>query len=219
MEELRVQLPDGRKLGAPIGVEIDHSDGKTLWLFERCGGDTCVGSTIDPVMKLDANDGHGVLQGHQTNDRIVKLSKDGTFIMAWGKHGSAPGEFDVPHSLALDSAGLLYVGDRSNNRVQVFDQTGKFIAEWKQFGRPSSVYIDKNDTIYVADSQSDEKTNPGFSQGIRIGSVKDGKVAAFIPLTDPAIGSAEELAADDQGNVFAGFTAQGKMAVRKFVKN
>jgi hypothetical protein len=70
-----------------------------------------------------------------------------------------------------------------------------------------------------ADSQSEDKTNPGFSQGIRIGSVKDGKVAAFIPLIDPAIGSAEELAVDDQGNVFAGFTAQGKMAVRKFVKN
>src|SRR6516164_2294894 len=73
-------------------------------------------------------DGHGVQQGHQTNDRIVKLSKDGAFIMAWGKHGSAPGEFDVPHSLALDSAGRLYVGDRSNNRIQIFDQNGKFIA-------------------------------------------------------------------------------------------
>src|SRR5262249_774700 len=161
-------------------------------------------------------DGHCVMQGHQTNDRIVNLSKNGTFIMARGKQGSGRGEFDVPQSLGLDSAGRLYVGDRSNNRIQIFDQNGKFVAEWKQFGRPSSVFIDKNDTIYVADSQSDDKTNPGFKQGIRIGSVKDGKVAAFIP---PAVGSAEELAVDDQGNVFAGFTAQGKMAVRKFVKN
>jgi hypothetical protein len=55
MEELSVQLPNGRKLGAPIGVEIDHSDGKTLWVLERCGGDTCEGSTVDPVMKLDGN--------------------------------------------------------------------------------------------------------------------------------------------------------------------
>jgi len=303
MEEFRVQMPNGRKLGAPIGVEIDHSDGKTLWLYERCGADTCVGSSVDPVLKLDAGgnvvtsfgggmvnwphgfyvdrsgdvwvtdgragdgkghtvikfspqgkvlltlgkpgqagnapdlldtpsdvitaangdifvaDGHGVLDGHQTNDRIVKLSKDGTFIAAWGKHGSAPGEFDVPHSLAMDSAGRLYVGDRSNNRVQIFDPNGTFVAEWKQFGRPSSVTIDKNDTIYVTDSQSDDKTNPGFKQGIRIGSVKDGTVAAFIPLTDPAIGSAEEIAVDDQGNLFAGFTAAGKIAVRKFVKN
>jgi hypothetical protein len=303
MEEVRLQLPDDRKLGAPIGVEIDHSDGKTLWIFERCGGDSCAGSTVDPVMKLDAGgkivanfggglinwphgfyvdrdgnawitdgrgengkghtvikfspqgkilltlgkpgqpgnapdmfdtpsdvitapngdifvaDGHGVLEGHQTNDRIVKLSKDGAFITSWGKHGSAPGELDVPHSLAMDSAGRLYVGDRSNSRVQIFDQGGNFIAEWKQFGRPSSVYIDNNDMIYVADSQSDDKTNPGFKQGIRIGSVRDGKVLAFIPLTDVATGSAEELAVDDQGNVFAGFTAKGKMAVRKFVKN
>ncbi len=163
-------------------------------------------------------DGHGILQGHQTNDRIVKLSRDGTFIMAWGRHGSAPGEFDVPHSLALDSTGRLYVADRSNSRIQIFDQQGKFLAEWKQFGRPSSVYIDKNDNIYVADSQSDDKTNPGFKQGIRIGSVKDGRVTSFIPLTDPAIGSAEELAADDQGNIYAGFTAVNKTAVRKFVK-
>ena len=58
-----------------------------------------------------------------------------------------------------------------------------------------------------------------FKQGIRIGSVRDGKVLAFIPLTDAAIGSAEEVAADDQGNIFAGFTAKEKMAVRKFVKN
>jgi sugar lactone lactonase YvrE len=298
-----IQLPEGRKLGAPIGVEIDHSDGKTLWVFDRCGGETCAGSDLAPIMKFDASgkmvanfgaetvnwphgfyvdrdgdvwvtdgqaggakghtvikfapggkvlmtlgkpgvagdapgmfntpsdvvtapngdifvaDGHGILQGWPTNDRIVKLSKDGAFIKAWGKHGSEPGEFDVPHSLALDSMGRLYVGDRSNSRVQIFDQDGNLIAVWKQFGRPSSVAIDKNDMIYVADSQSDEKTNPGFKQGIRIGSVKDGKVTAFIPLTDPAIGSAEELTADDQGNIYAGFTAAGKMAVRKFVKN
>ena len=298
-----LQLPEGRKLGGPIGVEIDHSDGKTLWVFERCGADTCVGSTLDPIMKFDATgkmvanfggglinwphgfyvdragnvwvtdgrgengkghtvtkfspdgkvlmtlghpgqagdapgafdtpsdvitasngdifvaDGHGVMQGHQTNDRIVMLSNDGKFIMTWGKHGSAVGEFDVPHSLAVDSAGRLYVADRSNSRIQIFDQQGKFIAEWKQFGRPSSVYIDKSDNIYVANSQSDDKGNPGFKRGIRIGNVKDGNVTAFIALTDPNLGSAEEVAADDQGNVYAGFTAVNKTAVRKFVKD
>jgi hypothetical protein len=158
-------------------------------------------------------DGHG----QKTNDRIVKFSKDGKFIKAWGKHGSAPGEFDVPHTIALDSAGRVFVGDRSNSRVQIFDADGKFLAEWKQFGRPSSVFIGKNDTIYVADSQSDEKRNPGFKQGIRIGSAKDGKVVAFIPLLDPQLQGAEEVAADDQGNVYAGFTT--KHNLKKFVKN
>src|SRR3984893_4892586 len=133
----------------------------------------------------------------------------------WGKHGSAPGEFDVPHSLAMDSAGRLYVGDRSHSRIQIFDQSGKFIAEWKQFGRPSSVYIDTNDTIYVTDSQSDDKTNPGFKQGIRIGSVKDGKVIAYIP---PSAGEEAPggVGVDDTGNVYGGWT--GKMTVRRFAK-
>ena len=201
-----VWVTDGRGENGKGHTVIKFSpDGKVLMTLGKPGqaGDA-PGMFDTPSDVITASngdilvaDGHGVLQGHQTNDRIVKLSKDGTFIMAWGKHGSAPGEFDVPHSLALDSAGRLYVGDWSKNRVQIFD---------------------KNDTIYVADSQSDDKTNPGFSQGIRIGNVKDGKVAAFIPLTDPAVGAAEEVAADDQGNLFAGFTAQGKIAVRKFVK-
>src|SRR6185295_7445404 len=95
--------------------------------------------------------------------------------------GSGPGEFDTPHSLAMDKAGRLFVADRGNSRIQIFDQDGKFLAEWKQFGRPSVIAIDKNDVIYVADSQSDEKVNPGFKQGIRFGSAKHGKVRACIP--------------------------------------
>src|SRR5262249_29247523 len=117
---------------------------------------------------------------------IVKFSKDGTFITAWGKHGKGPGEFETPHGIALDSKGRVYVADRANNRVQIFEPDGKFVAEWKQFGRPSDVAIDKNDMIYVADSQSTPSNNPGFKQGIRIGSVKDGKVTAFIPEPRPA---------------------------------
>src|SRR6202035_3617863 len=106
-----------------------------------------------------------------------------------GKLGSAPGEFDAPHALAFDSKGRLFVADRSNNRIQVFDQDGKFIAEWKQFGRPSGIFIDKDDTIYVADSESRDEDgyghNPGVKRGIRIGSAKDGKVMYFIP--DPQL--------------------------------
>jgi hypothetical protein len=152
----------------------------------------------------------------KTNDRMVKFSKDGKFLKAWGRHGSAPGEFDVPHGLAMDSAGRLFVADRANSRIQIFDQDGKFLAEWKQFGRPSGVYI-RDDIIYVADSQSDEKTNPPFRQGIRIGSVKDGKVTAFISQTDPKQSMAEGVAADKNGNVFGGFTTD--MDLRKFAKN
>jgi NHL repeat len=171
---------------------------------------------VAPNGDIFVADGHGDYPVPKTNDRMVKFSKDGKFIKAWGHHGSAPGEFDVPHGLAMDSTGRLFVADRANNRIQIFDQDGKFLAEWKQFGRPSGVYI-RDDIIYVADSQSDEKTNPAFRQGIRIGSVKDGKVTAFISQADPKASMPEGVAADKDGNVFGGFTAD--MDLRKFAKN
>jgi hypothetical protein len=78
------------------------------------------------------------------------------------------------------------------------------------------VFIDKNDVTYVADSQSDAKTNPGIKRGIWVGNVKDGKFTAFIALEDPQVGSAEEVATDDQGNIFAGFT--NKRMLKMYVK-
>jgi hypothetical protein len=73
-----------------------------------------------------------------------------------------PGEFDEIHSLELDSRGWLFVADRQNNRIQVFDAEGNFIDQWFQFGRPSGIHIDENDVIYVADSESrDARTNIG----------------------------------------------------------
>ena len=295
MEDNWAKLPDGRKMGAAIGVEADR-DGKSIWVFDRCGGNDCGKSTLAPIQKFDptgkfvvsfgggmfnfphglgvdrdgnvwATDERGkngkgavavkfspdgkvlmtigkpgmpgdgedaldgpsdvaiaangdiyVADGHggTTNDRIVKFSKDGKFIKAWGKHGKAPGELDTPHSIALDSTGRVFVADRVNSRIQIFDPDGKLLAEWKQFGRPSSVFIDKNDVLYVADSQSDEQRNKGFKQGIRIGSAKDGKVTAFIPDQGGDIGTPEAVTADDQGNIYAGYTA--KMAVRRWVK-
>jgi DNA-binding beta-propeller fold protein YncE len=288
------KLPDGRHWGMAIGVDVDR-DGTSLWVFDRCGGKTCVGSSVAPIQKFDATgrqvvsfgsglinwphglfaapdgsvwitdgqagnnkgetvlkfapdgrvlmtlgkpgvagDGHDELNGpsdvlvapngdifvadghgEKTNDRIVKYSKDGKFIKTWGHHGSGQGEFDVTHGLAMDSAGRLFVADRSNNRIQIFDRNGKFLAEWKQFGRPSGIYI-RNDIIYVADSQSSDKVNAPFHQGIRIGSVKDGKVTAFISNPDPTKEMPEGVTTDKDGNVFGGFTANTD--VKKFIK-
>jgi hypothetical protein len=168
-------------------------------------------------------DGHGSPPNSQVNARIVKFSKDGKFIKEWGMPGTAPGEFNAPHTLAFDSRGRLFVGDRSNNRIQIFDQNGKFIAEWKQFGRPSGIFIDdKDDTIYVADSESTDQPgygyNPGCKRGIRIGNIKDGKVTAFIP--DPVLkgasSAAEGVAVDHQGNVYG--AEVGPMDLKKYVK-
>ena len=165
---------------------------------------------IAPDGSIFVADGHG----GETNARMLKFTKDGKFIKTWGKKGAGPGDFDTPHTLAMDSAGRLFVGDRSNNRIQIFDQEGRFLAEWRQFGRPSGVFIDKNDIIYVADSNSNERVNPGFRQGIRIGNVKDGKVTAYIPWNET--GTLEGVAADDAGNVYGGFT--NTLDFRRFVK-
>jgi sugar lactone lactonase YvrE len=156
---------------------------------------------VAPNGDIFVADGHG----GDTNARIVKFSADGKFIKAWGTKGTAPGQFDTPHMLAMDSAGRLFVADRVNNRIQIFDQDGQFLDEWKQFGRPSSVYINKDDTIYVSDSQSTDKTNPGFQQGIRIGNVKEKRVTAFIPETNE-LGALEGVAADAAGNIYGGYT-------------
>jgi len=288
--------PIGRGFGSTIGLNVDK-DGKSMWIYDRCGGNNCEDSKIAPLTKYDSSGkvvaaigagltvfphglfvdkdgnvwitdgradkakkkGHTVLKlspegkvlmtlgtpgvagddethfnapsdvavarngdifvadghGDKTNARIVKFSADGKFVKAWGKEGKGPGEFDVPHGLAFDSAGRLFVADRANSRLQIFDQDGKFVAEWKQFGRPSGISIDKNDTIYVADSQSSDKVNPGFKQGIRIGNAKDGKVTGFIEESK-MLGSLEGVGVDDDGNIYAGYT--GAMNLARFVK-
>jgi streptogramin lyase len=164
-----------------------------------------------------------VADGHDSgsNMRIVKFTKEGKFIKTWGKPGSAPGEFNVPHGLTFDSKGRLFVADRANNRLQIFDQEGTFLEEWKQFSRLSGIYIDKNDILYGADSESNTKRNPGWKRGIRVGSVRDGKVTAFIPdpVENPdasATSGAEGVTADAQGNIFG--AEVGPKMVKKYVK-
>jgi len=329
------KLPAGRTWGSTSAVEIDK-DGKTIWVGERCGGNTCANSPdVDPILHFDANGNliksfgkgeimfaHGIhvdaqgniwitdgqdnapreapqpgaareavtgpnpkaTKGHQIfkfnrdgkvlmalgkpggatgpteccwqpndvitndkgeifvseghgqnrNDRIVKFSKDGKFLQAWGTHGNGPMQFDQPHALAYDSKGNLYVGDRGNNRVLVFDKNMNQIADWAQFSRPSGLYIDKHDMLYSADSESGgiNPAHNAWKRGIRIGSVKDGKVTAFIPDplptcergtqpgTPPTCGSgtwvAEGVAVDAAGNVYGAEVGPRKLT--KYVK-
>jgi sugar lactone lactonase YvrE len=173
---------------------------------------------VAPNGDIFIGDGHG----GNTNARIVKFSKDGKFIKTWGKKGSGPGEFDTPHALAMDSRGRLFVGDRNNNRIQIFDQDGKYLDQWAQFSRPSGVYIDKNDVIYVADSESESvsKNHDGWKRGIRVGKASDGSVTAFIPdPVEKATGSsaAEGVAADAMGNIFG--AEVGPKRLMKYVRN
>lgn len=158
---------------------------------------------VAPSGDIFVSDGHEA----DSNNRVVKFSSDGRFLKAWGGTGAGPGEFIVPHALAMDSRGWVFVADRDNNRIQIFDQDGNFLAQWRQFGRPSGLFVDQDDTIYVSDNQSNTARNAGWPRGIRIGKTVDGSVAAFIP--DPAYDpnnpnetGAHGVAVDAGGNVY-----------------
>ncbi len=159
--------------------------------------------------------------GRGDDNRIAKFSSDGTFIRSWGKTGKLVDEFHDPHALAMDSDGRLYVGDRYNNRIQIYTQDGEYITTWTQFGRPSGLYIDRNDYLYSADSESNKRRNPGWSRGIRIGHVRDGRVVSFIPDPEPmpdgsATSAAEGVAVDRRGGIYG--AEVGPRMLRKYVR-
>lgn len=292
------KLPEGRNWGSTSAVDVDAND--HIWVAERCGANSCLGSKLPPILEFDPSGNllrsfgaglfvfpHGIAvdkednvwvtdgqgkngKGHQvfkfsrdgrilmtlgqagvagdgpdefnqpsdvivaangdifvadghggnSNARIVKFSKDGKFIKTWGKKGIAPGDLDTPHGLAIDSKGRLFVADRNNNRIQIFDQEGNFIEQWTQFSRPSGIFIDAKDNIYVADSESNSvRPHPGWKRGIRVGNLSDGYVTAFIP--DPVenvkgTSAAEGVAADSQGNIYG--AEVGPKALKKYVR-
>ena len=304
-------LPDGRSWGSTAGV--DAAKGRDdIWAIDRCGSNTCVGSSVDPLLHYDADgnligqmgadlfafphgihvdqegnvwvtdplppdgrgaggsvgqqvtklspDGEVLLQlgtrmvtgtglsefsspsdvvvgrngdifvadghGEGTAERIMKFDGEGRFLMQWGRPGNGPcgaGEFSSLHALDVDSEGRLFIGDRDNNRIQIYDQDGNYLDCWYQFGRPSGIYIDADDNLFVTDSESrDGEANgmdlahPGWLRGIRIGSALDGSARAFIPDPDPQGGSStsEGVAAIRGGAVVYG----AEVGPRSFVR-
>ena len=207
--------PEGKVLLTlgKAGVMGGAPENSSAWAGSRAGGSErrhFLWRTDTPYCPGAAE--NGLVSTSETSEAshagIAKFSKDGKFIKRWGKLGTGPGEFNVPHSLAMDSQGRLFVADRGNNRIQIFDQDGKFLDQWKQFGKPCGIFIDKNDVLYVADSDSvgdewdymyssigntaatslirrprltDVGLESQMKQGIRVGSAKTGEVTAYIP--------------------------------------
>src|SRR6266850_2175265 len=185
--------PDGRvllTLGTP-GVAGDPPHALT----EPCA------VVVAPNGAIFIAEGHSGQQPKPANSvaRISRFTKDGTFVRSFGRLGSGPVEFKTPHDIAMDAQGRLFVADRGNHRIQVLDQDGAFIAQWKQFGRPSGIAL-RDGLVYVADSESNGvASNPGGKRGIRVGELATGKVLYRIPDPLELVGTtsaAEGVAVD-----------------------
>jgi len=216
--------------GVVMGQEVLKlsADGKVLMMLGKAGVagngpdtfDRPTGVAIAPNGDIFVSDGHNPNKFNTA--RVVKFAKDGRFIKTWGRKGAAPGEFDEPHDIFIGgSQSRVYVADRRNNRIEVFDQDGNFIVAWHQFGQPSSVFVGRDDTIYVGASFPDPAAKKGELRGIIIGDARDGSLKAFIP--DPSDldkvvrgTSASGIAADDMGSIFAADV--GTQNLRKYVK-
>jgi hypothetical protein len=211
-QEILKLSPEGKVL-LVLGKEGVSGDGPDTF-------DRPTGVAIAPNGDIFVSDGH--LPNQHNSGRIMKFSKEGQFLKTWGHRGSAPGDFDEPHDICIGgSQAHVYVADRRNNRIQVFDQEGNFLAAWKQFGQPSSVFVSKDDTIYVGAAFPDPTAKKGELRGIVVGNAKDGSLKAFIP--DPAdpdkldVGtSASGIAADESGTIYAADVAAHNL--RKYVK-
>ncbi|HEY5645906.1 MAG TPA: peptidyl-alpha-hydroxyglycine alpha-amidating lyase family protein [Pseudomonadales bacterium] len=205
--------PEGELL-LTLGEKGVAGDGKTTF---RKPCDVLVA----PDGSIFVADGHGSAPGEPVNNRIVKLDSQGNYLLEFGVAGSDDGELNEPHGLAMDSQGRLFVADRANSRIQIFDQNGNHLDTWYQFGRPSGLFIDADDVLYSADSESNAGRNTGYKRGIRIGSARSGFVSAFIPDPEPdqdnsGTSGAEGVAVDAEGSVYG--AEVGPKGIKKYVR-
>ncbi len=146
---VRKFTPDGKLLltlgtpGAPSDTGASSMDYRTIL---REGPPFHYPTNV--ALSLDGDiyvsDGYG-------NARVHKFSPDGTLLFSWGKPGSGPGEFNLPHGIAVGRDGTVYVADRENSRIQLFTPQGDFLAAWTDVARPCQVYIDQSGLVYVAE--------------------------------------------------------------------
>lgn len=222
--------PDEKNKGSDV-MKFSH-DGQVLMTLGKPGvrGNPPDALTDPTDVVVDPKNGdvyvaesHSDVSDTNLVGRISVFNKNGKFLRSIGMTGVGPGEFRTPHALVFDSKGELIVADRHNHRIQVLTKQGKFLRELDEFGRVSGLAIDKNDVLYTADSESSEAVHPGWEKGIRIGSLKDGKVTGFIPAhplpNTPGGAMGEGIAIDPAGNLYTAETSPALAGITKYVKN
>ena len=159
------------------------------------------------IFVADGHSGQSENPPPGSTGRIIKFTAEGEYIMEWGQIGNGQGEFRTPHALEFDSQGRLFVADRGNHRIQIFDQEGNYIDSYYQYSRISGLFITDDDMLYAIDSETREANHPGWITGIRIGSAMEDRVTGFIPPhasdTRPGGVAGEGIAVDGEGNVYA----------------
>ena len=170
------------------------------------------------IFVSDGHSGQSADPPEGRTGRILKFDSEGNFIKEWGEIGFRPGQFRTPHALEFDSQGRLYVADRGNHRIQIFDQEGELLEIYAQYSRISGLFITDDDTLYAIDSESTETSHYGWMNGVRVGPAGEDRVTGFIPPHVPAEDhdrvlqglAGEGVAVDADGNVFV---AEGPASV------
>ncbi|MGI6035687.1 MAG: peptidyl-alpha-hydroxyglycine alpha-amidating lyase family protein [Limnochordia bacterium] len=179
---------------------------------------------LSPEGDIYVSDGYG-------NARIHKFNPKGELILSWGEPGGGPGQFFLPHGVYVDKGGLVYVSDRENKRVQIFEPDGTFVTQWSDVRRPNQLCQDKDGYFYVAELGflfQQGGPNPGFHRPLSRITVRDklGRILAEIVEEDP-YWAPHGLAIDEDGNLYAGsvsvsFTKgtapKGTVVMRKYVR-
>lgn len=202
--------PKGEKL---MSLGIAGKPGNADGQFDQ-PNDVIVGPD-GSIYVADGHDAQGMITAQQIADglkrgatsRISKFSPDGKFIKSWGKIGTKHGEFRTPHAMVFDSRGRLWVADRGNHRLEIFDQNGNYLESRYTFSRVSGLFI-KGETLYAIDSESAPLSHPNWRDGVRIGPVNEDRVVAFVPPFEREDRNqqgvaGEGIAVDADGTIFA----------------
>ena len=190
------------KVKLALGTAGQHADtGKVEnWLVERAAG-----PFNHPTEMLPHPNGDIYITDGYRNARVHRFAADGALKNSWGTPGKGPGQFHLPHSIALDDAGNLLVADRSNRRIQIFTPEGQYLREWTGMGGPNDISRGKDGNYYIAEQEVDG--------GHAHVCVRDPNGNVLVRMESRHI---HGIGVDSKGNIYAGLTQD--RGVDKFVR-